>query len=175
MIRSIAIKLKDHDCEKMIKSIRNGITLTLPTGDAEGTKLNIGLFSNKIMEQINAFNTAASLDNVQYLLCKVRNSTSDPTLKLKCEKFRILIILELTRLQSIFETIKIDPRQEIGKDLTKWIKYSAALNLHAQEICNRRIPYKGPAPFIDFELEDIMKYQNITENELKEALNELKY
>jgi hypothetical protein len=170
VLKVIAIKLKGHDCEKMVKRTGNEISLTLPTVDVGIAKINMGLFSNKIVELVRASTIAAALDNSQYLVCKAKSSTSDQDLKLNCEKIYLQIVLALTQLESIFESIKIDPSPEIRKELVDWIKYCGSLNKHAIEAVSPGSSGKGPG---DYEIEDIMKYQNITEDDMSEALQEL--
>jgi hypothetical protein len=170
LLKTIATKIKGHDCEKMVKRIGNEISLTLPTVDIGAAKINMGLFSNKIVELVRASTIAASLDNAQYLVCKQKSSTSDQDLKLNCEKIYLQIVLALTQLESIFESIKIDPSPDIRKELADWIKYCGSLNKHAIEAVSPGTSGKGPG---DAEIEDIMKYQNITEDEMDEALKEL--
>jgi hypothetical protein len=170
ILKTIAIKLKGHDCEKMVKRIGNEISLTLPNVDVGGAKINMGLFSNKIVELLRASAIAALLDNSQYLICRTKSTTSNQDLKLNCEKIYLQIILSLTQLESIFESIKIDPSPEMRKELVDWIKYCGSLNKHAIEAVSPGTSGKGPG---DYEIEDIMKYQNITEEEMNEALKEL--
>lgn len=170
LLKTIATKIKGHDCEKMVKRTGNEISLTLPTVDVGAAKINMGLFSNRIVELVPASNTATSLDTSQYLICKTKNSTSDPNLKVNCEKIQLQIVLALTQLESIFESIKIDPSPEIRKELADWIKYCGSLNKHAIEAVSPGTSGKGPG---DYEIEDIMKYQKITEDEMDEALKEL--
>ena len=169
-LKNIAIKLKGHDCEKMVKRIGNEISLTLPTVDTAVAKINMGLFSNKIVELVRASAIASALDNSQYLVCKTKNNTSDPNLKLACEKIYLQIVLSLTQLESIFEAIKIDPSPEMRKQLADWISYCGSLNKHAIEAVSPDTSGKGPG---DYEIKDIMKYQKITEEEMDEALKEL--
>jgi hypothetical protein len=170
ILKVIAIKLKGHDCEKTIKRTGNEISLTLPTVDVGVVKINIGLFSNKIVELVRASTIAAALDTSQYLVCKAKNNTRDQDLKLNCEKIYLQIVLALTQLESIFETIKIDPSPEIRKELVDWIKYCSSLNKHAIEAVRPGTSGKGPG---DYEIKEIMKYQKITEDEMKDALKEL--
>jgi hypothetical protein len=166
----MAIKLRGHDCEKMVKRVGNEISLFLPTVDIGTAKINVGLFSNKIVELVRASAIAANLDNAQYMVCKTKSSTSDPDLKLNCEKIYLQIILSLTQLESIFESIKIDPSPETRKELAEWIKYCGSLNKHAIEAVSPGTSGKGPG---DYEIEDIMKYQKISTEDMDNALKEL--
>jgi hypothetical protein len=170
ILKIIAIKLKGHDCEKMVKRIGNEISITFPAVDVGAAKINMGLFSNKIVELVRASTIADALDNSQYLVCKAKSSTSDQDLKLNCEKIYLQIVLALTQLESIFESIKIDPSPEMRKELVDWIKYCGSLNKHAIEAVSPGTSGKGPG---DYEIEEIMKYQQITEDEMKDALREL--
>lgn len=171
ILNTIASKLKGHDCEKMVRRIGNEISLTLPNIAIGTAKMNIGIFSNKIVEIINASNIAVTLDNSQYLICKAKNNSNDEELKIKCERISLQIILALTQLESIFETIKMDPNLQNRKELSEWIKYCSSLNKHAIEAISPGSSQKG---YNDFELDDIMRYQNITEDDIQEALKELK-
>jgi hypothetical protein len=171
ILKNIAIKLKGHDCDRMVKRIGNEISLTLPTLEGGIAKINIGLFSNRIVELVKASNIAVVLDNSQYLICKVKTNTNDPDLKLNCEKIYLQIIFSLTQLESLFETIKVDPNPEMRKELIEWIKYSGSLTQQAIEAISPGTSGKGPE---DYEIKDIMRYQNITEDEMKETLQELK-
>src|SRR3982750_336589 len=107
----------------MVKRIGNEISLTLPAVDTAVTKINMGLFSNKIVELVRASTIASALDNSQYLVCKAKSNTNDPNLKLACEQIYLQIVLSLTQLESIFEAIKIDPSPEMRKQLADWISY----------------------------------------------------
>ena len=154
----------------MVKRVRNEISLTLPTVDVGVAKINVGLFSNKIVELVRASTIAANLDNAQYLVCKTKNSTTDPDLKVNCEKIYLQIVLSLTQLESIFESIKMDPSPEMRTELTEWIKYCGSLNKHAIETISPGTSDKGPG---DYEVEEIMKYQKISSEDMDEALKEL--
>jgi hypothetical protein len=169
ILKNIAIKLKGQDCEKMVKRIGNEISLSLPTIDIGASKINMGLFSNKIVELVRASTIAAALDNSQYLICKTKSNTTDTKFKLDCEKIHLQIVLSLTQLESIFETIKIDPSPEIRKELIEWITYCSSLNKHAIETVSPGTSGKGPG---EYEIKDIMKYQKITEDEMDETLKE---
>ena len=166
-MKVIALNLKGHDCEKMVKRTGNEISLALPSIDVGTAKINIGLFSNKIIELVRASVVAATLDNSQYLICKMKDSTIDPDLKTNYEKIYLQIILSLTQLESIFETIKIDPSPEIRKELSDWIKYCSSLNKHAIELLSPGASGKGLG---DYDLEDIMRYQKITNVDIQEAI-----
>ncbi len=97
ILKDIAAKLRGHDCEKRVKRVGNEISLTLPTVDVGIAKINVGLFSNKVVELVRAYTIAASLDNAQYIVCKTKSSTSDPDLKLNCEKIGLQLVLSLTQ------------------------------------------------------------------------------
>jgi hypothetical protein len=170
LLKGIASKLKGHNCEKMVKRIGNELSLTLPNIDVGAAKINMGLFSNKIVELVRASGVAAALDNSQYLICRMKGSTDDSELRKNCERIYLQIVLALTQLESIIETIKIDPSPEIRTELSEWIKYCSSLNKHAIETVRPGTSGKGPG---DPKIEDIMNYQNITQDDMNEALVEL--
>jgi hypothetical protein len=170
LLKVIASKLKGHDCEKMVKRVGNEISLTLPTIDIGAAKINMGLFSNKIVELVRASTTATALDTAQYEIRKGRSRTDDLESKKDYGKIYLQIVLAFTQLESIFEAIKIDPGPETRKELSDWIKYSGSLIKHAIEAVKPGTSGKGPG---DLEIEDIMKYQKITEDDMNEALKKL--
>jgi hypothetical protein len=47
ILKDIAIRLKGHDCEKMVKRIGNEISLVLPTLDIGAYKINKDYFPIK--------------------------------------------------------------------------------------------------------------------------------
>jgi hypothetical protein len=145
-------------------------SLTLPTLDVGIAKTNIGIFSNKIVELQRATIIALALDNSQYLICKLKESTNDRVLKINCEKNYLQILLALTQLESIFETLKIDPTPDTRKELVDWIKFCGSLNKHAIETVSPGTSGKGPG---DYKIDDIKRYQNITDDDMREALDEL--
>lgn len=55
-------------------------------------------------------------------------------------------------------------------ELSEWIKYCGSLNKHAIEAVSPGTSGKGPG---DYEIEDIMKYQKISKEDMEEALKEL--
>jgi len=65
-----------------------------------------------------------------------------------------LWVLSLTQLESIFETIKIDPSPEIRKELSAWTTHKLAI-----EAVRPGTSGKGP---VDLGIEDIMRYQKVT-------------
>ena len=170
LLKHIASKLRNQDCQRIVKRIGNEITLTLPNVDVGAAKINMGLFSNKIVELVRASGVAAALDDSQYLICRAKSSIDDPELKRNYEKIYLQIVLAFTQLESIFEAVKIDPSPETRKELSKWIKYCGSLNKHAIEAVSPGTSGKGPG---GLKIEDIMKYQNITQDDLNDALKEL--
>jgi hypothetical protein len=169
ILKSIASNLKDHDCKNMIKIRGKEISLTSPTVNAEAIKINIGLFSNQIRSLDRASNVAKKLDELQYSICKINSTTNDPTIKKNYQKLYLQIILALVQLQSIIEKIKKGPNPGIRKELEDWINYCDSLNGHVNQVITPGIP-KGTGKY---NIEEIMRYQNITENDMDEALREL--
>jgi len=172
ILRTIAAKIKGQDCERIVKTIGNEVSLSLPTLELAGTSINVGTFSNRIIELQRASIIATALDNSQYLICRLKGSTSDRTLRKNCEKIYLQILLALTQLESIFEAIKLDPNPKNRKELADWIKFCGSLNKHAIETISPGISGKGPA---EHEIGDIMRFQNITEADMNEALDELEH
>lgn len=169
-LKRIASKLKGHDCEKMVKRTGNEISLTLPTIDIGTTKINMELFSNKIVELVKASTTATALDTAQYGICNEKRRTDDPESKKDYGKIYLQIVLAFTQLESIFEAIKIDPSPETRNELSEWIKYSSSLIKHVIEAVRPGTSGKGPG---DLEIDDIMKYQKITEDDMNEGIGKL--
>jgi hypothetical protein len=170
LLSNIAKRIKGHDCEQIVKKTGNEITLSGAAIEVGPAKINIGAFANKVVELIKATEIAVNLDQAQYLVCKAKNSSSDSEFRIRCERIHLQIILSLTQLRSLFEAIKIDPSPENRKELVEWIRYCGSLNKHAIQTLNPGTTTMGPE---DQELEDIMKYQGIDEQDMKEALQQI--
>jgi hypothetical protein len=55
-------------------------------------KINVGLFSRKVVELVKATDTAVSLDETQYQLCMALHRTRDEALKSICERIHLQLI-----------------------------------------------------------------------------------
>ena len=71
--------------------------------------------------------------STQYLVCKAKHDSEDQEFKTRCERIQSQIILALTQLRNIFETIKVDTNPEMRKELADWIMYCGSFNKHAYE------------------------------------------
>ena len=64
--------------------------------------------------------------------------------------------------------VKIDPSEDIRKQLGEWIDYCSSLNKHAIESLNPGAIGKGESP--KYSLGDILRYQKISPEEIDEAI-----
>jgi predicted GNAT superfamily acetyltransferase len=137
-LRGLAARIKGHDCERAVKKLGSEFSLYGPDIYAGGVaKINVGLFSRKVVELVKATDTALSLDETQYQLCMAIRSTKDEALKTICERIRLQIILAFHELSILIETVKTDPSPETRKKLVEWIRYSSDLSKHAINALNQ--------------------------------------
>jgi hypothetical protein len=172
LLSDFARRLKGHNCEMLVKRTANEITISGPSIGIGDIKVDIGSFSNKVLELVKATEVAVALDNSQYLLCKeVSNMKDNDSLKGEYKKIRLQLIMAFNQLQGILGSIRGDGTKEQKKELADWIRYM-------NELHKQSISLVGPAPkFVSkggkSKLRQIRKYQGIDENELQAALAEM--
>jgi hypothetical protein len=179
LLRAIAARIKGHDddndyCKRSIKQIASEFSISGPELDAAGVgtaKINVGLFSRKVVELVKAKDTAVSLDETQYQLCMAIRSTKDEKLKTICWKIRLQIILSFHEFSKLIEAVQSDPSPDIRKKLVEWIDYSSDLSKHAINALNPDSTSRGVRP--QHSLDEIAKYQEISEDDMQAALGSL--
>ncbi|HSF50730.1 MAG TPA: hypothetical protein VLA74_08235 [Nitrososphaeraceae archaeon] len=156
-------------CQMLVKRTANEISISGLGIDIPGSKIDIGSFSNKVIELVKATEVAVALDNSQYLLCKeISNMEDNNPLKDEYKKVRLQLLMAFNQLQGILASMRENSPEELKKELTNWIKYMS--DLHKQSISlvgpqPKLIPKGGKST-----LRKIMKYQGIDESELKSAI-----
>jgi hypothetical protein len=177
-LRGIAARIKSHGddddvCKRSVKQIASEFSISGPEiGDATGmgaAKINVGLFSRKVVELVKATDTAVSLDETQYQLCMAIRSTKDEKLKAICLRIRLQIILSFHEFSKLIEVVKTDPGPETRKKLVEWMDYSSDLSKHAINALNPDSTARGVRP--QHSLYEIAKYQKITEDDMQRALD----
>lgn len=174
-LRELAARIKGHDddyCKRSIKQLASEFSISGPEIDGAAgmgvAKINVGLFSRKVVELVKATDTAVSLDETQYQLCMAIRSTKDEKLKNICWRIRLQIILSFQEFSKLIEAVKTDPSPETRKKLVEWMDYSSDLSKHAINALNPDSTSRGVRP--RHSLEEIAKYQKITEDEIQTAL-----
>jgi len=177
-LRGLAARIKSHDdndCKRSVKQIASEFSILGPEiGDAAGigvAKINVGLFSRKVVELVKATDTAVSLDATQYQLCMAIRNTKDEKLKTICWRIRLQIILSFHEFSKLIEAVKSDPSPETRKKLVEWMEYSSDLSKHAINALNPDSTARGVKP--EHSLDEITNYQKITEGDLQAALTSL--
>jgi hypothetical protein len=177
-LRGLAARIKGHDdeeCKRSIKQVASEFSISGPeidSGAAAGmgvAKINVGLFSRKVVELVKATDTAVSLDETQYQLCMAIRSTTDEKLKTICLRIRLQIILSFHEFSKLIEAVKTDHSPETRKKLVEWMEYSSDLSKHAINALNPDSIGRGTRP--QHSLDEIAKYQKITEDDMQAALN----
>jgi hypothetical protein len=175
ILTGIAKALKGHECQMLIKRTGSEITLTGLGADIGELKLNIGSFSNRLIELVKATEVAIALDDSQYLLCiESSNMKNNEQIKQDCQRIRLMLIMAFNQLRAILGSMQSitssndnDGNDDLKQQLIKWIEYMS--ELHKQSISllepGPKLLSKGP------KISQIMKYQGISEDQLQEAIN----
>ncbi len=159
-----------HDCEHSIKRMASDFSLSGSGIDAGGgATINVGLFSRKVVELVKATDAAVSLDQTQFDLCMAIRSSKDEKLKSTLWRIRLQIIISFNEFSKLIEAIKTDPSPEVRKKLVEWMEYSSDLSKHAINALDPGSTSRGVRP--QHSLEEIAKYQKITEDDMQAALN----
>lgn len=169
-LRGIAARIKGNDCERSVKRLATDFSLSGSGIDAGGVAtINVGLFSRKVVELVKATETAASLDDMQYQLCKTIHSTRDEALRTICERIRLQIMVSFNQFTQLIEAVKTDASPEIRKKLVEWMDFSSDLSKYAIDALDPGSTARGVRP--QYSLQEIAKYQKITEDDMREALD----
>lgn len=151
----------------LIKRTKNEITLSGGAFGMADLKLDIASFSNKSIELVKATQIAVALDDSQYLLCKtISNIRDDDQLRNDCQRIRLMLIMSFSQLRAILSTINEVSDASLQQELARWIEYMSELN-------KQSISLIGPGPATiskGSKIFQLMKYQNIDEKQLQEAL-----
>jgi hypothetical protein len=114
-LRGIAARIKgqDDDCKRSVKQLASEFSISGPEiGGAAGmgvAKINVGIFSRKVVELVKATDTAVSLDETQYQLYMAIRSTKDEKLRAICLRIRLQIILTFHEFSKLIESSKDRP------------------------------------------------------------------
>lgn len=122
-----------------------------------------------MVELVPATKYAVSLDETQYQLCMTIKNTKDEKLRSICERIRLQIILSFHEFSKLLEIVKTDPGPETRKMLIEWMEYSSDLSKHAINALDPKSTARGVIP--QHSLEEIAKYQKITEDDMQAALD----
>jgi hypothetical protein len=167
ILSEIAIRLKGHECEMLIKRTRNEITLSGANFGMADIKIDLASFSNKLIELVKATQVAVALDDSQYLMCKELSGMKNDELKNDCQRIRLMLIMAFSQLRAILGTLSEQPADEIKQQLSKWMQVMTELNQQSIKILEPgpKMLSKGP------KLTQIMRYQGIDEKQIQEAIN----
>lgn len=172
-IIEIARRIKGGGCKRLVKQFGNEIEVTGASFGVGDFKIDVGNFKNKIKQFYKVTQTTVALDNSQYLLCDAISGLKDkPQLQEDCVRMRLQLIYAFSQLQAILGSMSEAPIEELGKELTRWVRKMSKLNEDSIEALKpgpRLIP-KGKKK----EIESIMKYQGIDEGEMNEAISVLR-
>ena len=174
LLRGFAAKIKGHQCAHSISRTASEFSVSGPDIDVTGgvATINVGLFSRKVVELVKATNDAVSLDEMQYQLCMAIYRTKDESFKTICERIRLQIFISFHEFSKLIEAIKVDPSPEIRKKLVEWMEYSSDLSKHAINALDPTSTSRGVRP--QHSLEEIAKYQKITEEDINAAIDSLR-
>jgi len=170
LLEKIVTRIKGNDCQKLVQRTGQEIKITGLGIEAGGVDFNIGEFSNQIKELVRIPQISIDLDNTQYLLCDtISKLDTDKELKNKCIAIRLQLIVAFNQLSSILTSIKEEPTEELKKQLSKWLMYMEELHKHSISVLD---PSKGETSKSSMPLPEILKYQQIDDSELSDAVNQ---
>ena len=170
LLDKIVTLIKEKEHEMLIK--RTGSEITLNGAKIGFSDLSMGLanFSNKFIEFVKTNEVATTLDNCQYQLSKTISSIKvNDNFKQECQRVRLMIIVAFHQLGQIIGNTKIASDENLKEQLTEWMKHMNDLIKHAISIIEPgpELVTKGPV------YDQIMKYQGLTEKEMREAIESL--
>jgi len=197
-VLEIAKKIKGNRCEKLVKYTGQEYVISGANVGVGSFKIDIGSFQNKIKE-INAVpKIMMTLDTNQYLLCQQAADLKDnPKLKDLCLRIRLMHIMAFSQLQALLSIPT--PNEELGKQILEWTNQMNKLTSQSIDLLNpqtkvtyteKKTPTKGPSPTIESParkshisvsklkvesaIAEVMKYQDINEAQMQDALKTLK-
>lgn len=189
-LEAIAKKLRGHPCEKSIKQTGHEIHLSGVSVGVGDFKIEVGKFSNKIKEFYKVTNVMIALDNSQYRLCTaVFTMGLSESQKQIVNSIRLQIGLGFDQLLAILGSIDETPSEELQKKVEEWVDYLGTLSKRSIDSLSPKIsdidtkmefmteggthisPEIHKEESLDTILENTMKYQKITKDDLIQALN----
>ncbi|HEU5120577.1 MAG TPA: hypothetical protein VFT71_06290 [Candidatus Nitrosocosmicus sp.] len=170
MLTKIVTLIKEKEHEMLIKRSGSEITLNGAKIGFSDLSMSLANFSNKFIEFVKANEVATTLDNCQYHLSKtISNIKDNDNFKQECQRIRLMIIVAFHQLGQIIGTTKITSDENLKEQLTVWMAHMNDLIKHAISILEpgAKLVTKGPV------YDQIMKYQGLTEKEMREAIESL--
>jgi hypothetical protein len=166
----IAKKIGGSHCERLVKQTGSEVTVAGASLGVASFKIDVGNYSNKIVEFYKVPQIMVALDNTQYLLCGATSYFKEnQSLREDCLKMRMQLIYAFGQLQAL---LCIPNSEELSKELTKWVRFMNKLNKQSIEFLKPgpKLVQKGETS----ELSKIMSYQGLLEEHMQEAIKLLK-
>ena len=164
--------LKGSECQKLVRHTANEITVNGAGFGIGEFKIDLGSLSTKIKEFHRITQTTVALDNSQYLLCDQISRLDNEQLKEDCIRIRLQLIMGFSQLHVVLGSIDEQPVEKLNDELARWVRYMSKLHQKSIDIIGPQ--KKSPSPKDRSELEQIMSYQGVEENEMQEAMKIIK-
>lgn len=173
ILSQIIMKIKGMSCQRLYHQSKNELKITGASFGIGDHNFSIGEFSNKIKKLHDVNNIAISLDDTQYLLCNtISTLPNNNDLRDDCIRIRLQIILSFNMLQGILGSQNQDNADHLNEELIEWIKNMGILHLEAIKILKPKT--RSPTSVVDpSSLSSVLKYQNVSEIEIKDAIKKL--
>jgi hypothetical protein len=167
----IAKAIKGSGCRRLLKQTANEITIDGTGFGIADFKIDIGSISTKIKEFYQVTPVMVAADNNQLLLCEQINQLrEDAQLRETCIRIRLQLIVAFNQLQAILGSMNINTSETLMDDLSKWTR---SMNTLSEKIIDK-LSNDPKSPINTDVISQIMKYQGISEEEMKSAIDELK-
>ena len=134
LLTGIAKAIKGHSCERLIRQTKNEINIEGVGFGIPEFKVELGRFSNKIVQLHEVKETMVTLDYTQYLLCTtMHQEITDDKLKDTCNRIRLQIIIGFNQLEFLLSSAARNPSEEMNQEIAEWIRFMGKINRSSME------------------------------------------
>jgi len=180
-LKEVAEKIIGGGCKHIVRQTGNEITIEGASFGVPSFNFDVGKMSNKIKEFYKVSQISVALESSQYLLCdQISKLDSNSSLKDDLIRIRLQIIMAFSNLHGIVASINETSSQELTNEITDWVKFMN--QLHRDSIAaigptgfrTRGSDEQSVKKLSSSEVDELMKYQGISKNEMDEALDFIK-
>lgn len=130
ILQEISNALVAKRCEKLVKQIGTEVTFSGAKVGISDFTIETGSYSNNYIEFYKVTTLMVTMDNQQYLLCKLIAFENDPELKKTYQQIRLQSIYAFNHLQILL----LLPRDQCKDQLDEWVKHMTQLAMTTVEL-----------------------------------------
>ena len=151
-IKIIAEKLRGHPCEKIVKQTEKEIKLSGASVGIGDFKVDVGKYSDKIIEFHKVTTMMVAIDNSQYHLCTTifKMNLSDE-LKDTVNRIRLQIMVAFDQLHFILGSIEQNSTPDLEKQLEEWVQHMGDVSKKSIDALAPIPPEPEPVPEVSYE------------------------